>query len=226
MRVFSDEEIKNIIVDHLDWNTRIDASRVLVSIDNGLVTLTGTVNSHAEKQEAFEAARHVSGVRAVSNEIIVFHPSEKDNVPDREIEEAVKQAFAWSPYIDKETIDVRVSDGTVTLRGCVRHYSQRLKAETIISEFKGVKKIVDELSIVCTDKIEDEHIANAIMNEVKNTDPNAAEKINITVNNGFVDISGTVDSYPAEKRVFDAVSHTNGVTGIKNNLSVAISRNT
>ena len=100
--------------------------------------------------------------------------------------------------------------------------SSRLKTESIVSEIKGVKKIINEISIVCTSKIEDEHIAKAIMEEVRNTDQNATKKVNIVVNNGFVEISGSVESYPAEKRVFDVVSHTNGVTGIKNRLSVNI----
>ena len=220
MKAFSDEEIKIVILDHINWNTKLDASGVLVSVDNGLVTLAGTVKSYAEKQEAFESARHVSGVRAVNNEIIIFNPEEKKTVSDKKIETAIKNALAWNPHVDEETIDLQVDNGIVTLRGCVRHYSQRLKTESIVSEIKGVKKIINEISIVCTSKIEDEHIAKAIKEEVRNTGQNAAKKVNIAVNNGFVEISGSVESYPAEKRVFDVVSHTNGVTGIKNRLSV------
>jgi osmotically-inducible protein OsmY len=223
MKAFSDEEIKNVIVNHLNWNTKVDASGVMVGVNDGLVTLTGIVKSHGEKQEAFESARHVSGVRAVNNEIMVFHSPEMNPVQDKDIEAAVRQAFVWNPHIDEETIEVRVKNGIVTLTGCIKYYSQRLKAEKIVSELSGVKGIVDELSIVCTDKVEDEHIAHVIKEEIRNTGTETGDHIAIHVNNGFVDISGSVDSYPEEKRIFDVVSHTHGVTGIKNNLEILIS---
>ena len=223
MKTFSDEEIKNVIVDHLNWNTKVDDSRILVSVDNdGLVTLTGKVNSHAEKQEAFEAARHVSGVRSVINRLIVLHPAGKKEISDEEIEKALRHAFRWDPHIDEDSIEIQIKKGVVTLRGCVTHYSQRFKAETIASQMSGIKEIVNELSITCTEPVEDEHISLAIKDEIRNTDPDAVKNIEILVNNGFVEISGSVHSYPAEKRVFDVVAHTKGVTGIKNNLSVIV----
>lgn len=223
MRTFSDEEIKTVIVSHLNWNTRVDGSGILVDVDNGLVTLTGSVKSHAEKHEAFESARHVSGVRAVNNRLKVLHHPEEESFSDRDIEKALRHAFQWDPHIDEDSIEIQIDDGVVTLRGCVTHYSQRFKAETIASHLSGVKEIVNELSITCTEPVEDELISQAITDEIRNTDPDAAKNIEILVNNGFVDISGSVNSYPAEKRVFDVVVHTRGVTGIKNNLSVLVS---
>ncbi len=222
MRVFSDEEIKTVIVNHLNWNTKVDASKVLVSVENSLVTLTGTVKSHGEKQEASKSARHVSGVRAVNNEIMVFHPPEMPPAPDEDIADAVRHAFAWNPHIDEGTINVRVNDGIVTLTGCIRHYSQRLKAETIVSEMAGVRGVVNDLNVVCNEEVEDELIKNIIMDKIKNTDPHTAEHIKIEVNKGFVEVSGTVDNYYSENRVFDAISHTKGVTGIKNNMEILI----
>jgi osmotically-inducible protein OsmY len=224
MKTFSDEEIKKVIVDHLSWNTKVDDSKVVVSVESdGLVTLTGTVNSHAEKQEAAESARHVSGVRSVINRLIVLHPAGKKEVSDEEIEKALKHAFLWDPHIDEDAIEIQIKNGVVTLRGCVTHYSQRFKAETIASQMSGIREILNELSITCTEPVEDENISQAIMDEIRNTDPDAVRNIEILVNNGFVEISGSVHSYPEEKRVFDVVAHTKGVTGIKNNLSVIVS---
>ena len=223
MRTFSDEEIKTVIVNHLNWNTKVDGSGILVDVDNGLVTLTGSVKSHSEKHEAFESARHVSGVRAVNNQLKVLHHSEKERFSDRDIEQALRHSFLWDPHIDEDSIEIHIDNGVVTLRGCVTHYSQRFKAGIIASQMSGVKEIVNELSITCTEPVEDELISRAIMDEIRNTDSDAVRNIEILVNNGFVDISGSVNSYPAEKRVFDIVAHTRGVTGIKNNLSVLVS---
>ena len=220
MKAFSDEEIKTMIVNYLNWNTKVDGSGILVGVENGLVTLTGTVKSHSEKQEAYKAARHVSGVRAVNNEIMIFYPPKIPTSPDEDIAAAVRHAFEWNSHIDEATINVSVDDGIVILTGCIRHYSQRLKAETIASEMAGVKGVVNDLNVVCDEKIEDELITNIIMDKIKNTDPHTAEHIKIAAKNGFVEISGNVDDYYSESRVFDAVSHTRGVTGIKNNMEI------
>lgn len=220
MRSYSDEEIKTVIVEHLSWNTDLDASKVLVSVDQGIVTLTGTVKSYAEKLEAYKAARNISGVRAVNNSTTVLQPDKKVFFSDNEIKAALKHAFTWNPHIDVESMDVQVKKGVVSLKGCVKNYSQRLKAEAIASDLVGVKGIDNELSIVCTDNLKDEQISKAIINEIENTDPDSAKNIIIAVKNGVVDISGVVKGYPAEKRVYDAVSHTRGVTGIKNNMNI------
>lgn len=217
---FSDEDIKTIIVNRLNWNSKVDASKVLVSVDKGNVTLTGEVNNYAERLEAFETARDVHGVRLVDNQTTVLYPPGNKVPSDEIIEDMVKMAFTWNPLMDEERIEVQVIDGIVTLRGSVKYYWQLQKADNIVSELSGIKDCRNELNVVRTDNIEDELIAKAIMDELGNKDIINLDDIKIVVSDGFVNIRGTVSSYSEEKSIFDVVSHTRGVTRIENNLTV------
>jgi len=215
-----DERIKTDIVNRLRWDTRIDASKILVEVDNRMVRLMGTVPTNEARRTAFEQARNVPGVGIVDNQLVILYPSEVALPTDAEIETRAKSVLNWNSDIDISKVHVEVDSGVVTLKGSVIHYWQRYKAEELVSNLLGVLSVKNELTVVPTEKIVDELIAEDIIAEFERSNLVEADKVAVKVNDGVVTLSGNVYSYAAEKRVYDVAAHTLGVRGVINNVSV------
>src|SRR3989337_248322 len=124
----SDTQIHHDVLEELKWDSRVDETEVGVEVDNGVVTLTGTVTSWAKRMAAEEAAHRVSGVLDVANDVKVRIPGELTRT-DTEIAQAVRRTLEWDVFVPDERITSTVSDGWVTLEGPVDRGSQREDAE-------------------------------------------------------------------------------------------------
>ena len=118
MTVKSDAQIHQDVLRELRWDSRVDETEVGVEVDQGVVTLTGTVASYAEKLAAQEAAHRVTGVLDVANDIRVKMPGSEGRT-DTEIAQAVRHALAWNVLVPETRITSTVTDGWVTLDGSV-----------------------------------------------------------------------------------------------------------
>ncbi len=117
-----DSEIKQAVLEKFKWDTRIKETDVGVEMNNGVVTLTGTVSSDAEKMAVQEAAPFVAGVLDVANDIVVKAPGSLGRT-DTEIAQAVRHALEWDMRVPHERIRSTVSDGVVNLEGNVNFIS-------------------------------------------------------------------------------------------------------
>ena len=112
----SDIEVHKDVLSELTWDPRVKEKEIGVSARNGVVTLTGSVESLAEKVAAEHAAERVAGVKAVANEVAVTIPS-AFNRSDTEIAHKVVDSLAWDIQVPKDKIKSKVSNGWVTLEG-------------------------------------------------------------------------------------------------------------
>src|SRR5579859_5639906 len=92
--VRSDEQIQREVLEELKWDTRVQPNEVGVSVKDGIVTLTGWVDSYAKKMAAEEAAHRVYGVKAVANDIEVRLPGSAERT-DLDLAKAVLNALQW-----------------------------------------------------------------------------------------------------------------------------------
>jgi osmotically-inducible protein OsmY len=116
----------------------IDATDIAVAVKNGVVTLAGFVRSYAQKTEAEQTAKRVTGVAAVANDIEVRLPIFNQR-PDPEIaRDAVAEIQNELPY-SSDHIRVVVKDGWITLEGSVEWNYQRERAERAVRRLRGVK---------------------------------------------------------------------------------------
>src|SRR5690242_16211778 len=113
-----DPEIQQAVIRELRWDTRVDETDVGVEVDNGVVTLTGTVDTYQKRMAAQQAAHRVSGVLDVANDIRVHIPGTGART-DTEIAQAVRGALEWHTDVPHEHIRSTVMDGQVTLEGHV-----------------------------------------------------------------------------------------------------------
>src|SRR3989440_6250001 len=134
----SDEQIQRDVLEELRWDARVQPNEIGVSVKDGIVTLTGRVDSYAKKWVAEQAAHRVRGVLAVANDIEVRLPSSAERT-DSDIAAAAIRALEWDAFVPVDKLDVTVSKGWVTLRGEVEWQYQRQGGERVGRRAAGVR---------------------------------------------------------------------------------------
>jgi osmotically-inducible protein OsmY len=112
----SDLEIRDDVLDQLNWEPFVSASEIGVSVKKGIVTLSGLVDSYAKKIAAETAAGKVTGVKAIAQDIQIG-VSLSNKITDTEIAGSVVSALKWHSMVPEENIKVKVEEGVVTLDG-------------------------------------------------------------------------------------------------------------
>src|SRR6266567_2335333 len=127
----TDEEIQADVLEELKWDTRVRPNEVGVAVKDGIVTLTGWVDSYLKKIAAEEIAHHVRGVKAVANDIEMRLPGSAERT-DADLAKAVLNALKWEAAIPTDKLEVTVSKGWVTLKGEVDYNFQKREAERAV----------------------------------------------------------------------------------------------
>jgi hyperosmotically inducible protein len=200
---------------------------VKVAVDNnGVATLSGTVDFYQYKADADKKAHKVKGVKAVRNDIEVGG----ETVPDQQLQEKLQQAVNYARVgygtTAFNTVTVSVHDGDVTLGGNVHDYMDRNAILSLVSTTKGVKDVTDNIEVDPA-SIMDDQIRVAVARAVYG-DPqlnkyaiNPGKPIRIQVKNGNVELYGTVDSKSDKDLAYLRANGVPGVFGVKNYLQVA-----
>jgi osmotically-inducible protein OsmY len=111
-------QLRQDILDELEFEPSVNAAHIGVAADKGVVTLSGHVASYAEKLAAVAATRRIKGVRAIADEIQVRYPSDR-KTSDDEIAKRAINILEWDTVVPNASIEVMVRDGWVTLTGNV-----------------------------------------------------------------------------------------------------------
>ena len=138
----SDSDIAQAVVNALQWNTFVPASKVSVAVSNGWITLKGNLDWQYQKDAAARAVRDLTGVLGVNNYIVV-----KPQVKSIDVQNKIEAAFKRSAEIDARRIAVTAHDGKIILTGNVRSWAERQEAERAAWAAPGVTQVDDRLSI-------------------------------------------------------------------------------
>ena len=114
----TDSQLRQDIIDEFEFDPSFDAAHIGVAVDKNVVSLTGHVNSYAEKVAAIAAARRVKRVHAIAENIEVRYPFQHKTADDQ-IANRASDILNWDILVPKGAIDVLVQDGWVTLSGNV-----------------------------------------------------------------------------------------------------------
>ena len=142
----TDTEIAQAAVAALKWNTVVPADRIGVTVTNGWVTLTGTLEYYYQSAAAERAVRDLTGVKGVSNTIVLKAPVTPIRTSD--VTAKIEAAFRRSAEIDARRINVNARDGTVILSGNVHSWAERQEAEQAAWAAPGVSQVDDRLTVV------------------------------------------------------------------------------
>lgn len=214
----TDEELKNAVVLELRWDNRVKETEIGVTVDKGVVTLTGAVNSYAKKLAAQEAAHQVAGVLDVANDIKV-KPIGSAIRDDADIAKAVRQALEWDIWVRDENITTSVSDGWVTLEGRVETLAEKEDAERAVNKLVGVRGVTNYINVAPT--ITSANMKDLIQGALERRADHEANRIEVTVQNGVVSLKGKVRTFGEKRAIIGAVSHAPGVKSVKDHLMIS-----
>ncbi|MFW6285772.1 MAG: BON domain-containing protein [Nanoarchaeota archaeon] len=218
----TDEDIKKDIIDSLYWDSRIDVSNINVEVNEKKVILTGNVPTYLAKNAATDNAILVEGVISVVNNLIVTIPSSLEIPDDNEIKRRVNDLLLFNPDIDSTDIIVSSEDGIVTLSGNVDAFWKKTRAEELAYNIFGVWDVINELTIVPSNDIDDKIIADDIMASLKRKSTVDEEFIDVEVDNGNVTLTGEVLDWIAYKDAENAAKFTLGVIDVINDIVIRI----
>lgn len=215
----TDLQIQKDVIEELKWEPSVNASHIGVAVDNGIVTLSGTVDSYAEKLGAEKTAKRVAGVKAVAEDIQVGI-SAGERKTDAEIAEAVLNALKWHTTVQDEKIKIKVEDGNVKLEGQVDWAYQRNTVRAAIENIAGVRSVTNLITIkpqVTSSDIQDK--IGAAFQRSASID---AGKVSVTVLGSIVTLRGKVRSLAEKEDAESAAWAAPGVNGVENYLQVEI----
>ena len=135
----TDKVLRQTILDELDFQPSVDATNIGVTVDNGVVTLTGHVASYAEKVAAERAVERIKGVRAIAEKIEVRYPGHKQTADD-EIADRALSILGWNVQVPKDSVKVKVEKGWVTLTGVVHWQYSAWRRSQPFGSFPGSRR--------------------------------------------------------------------------------------
>lgn len=144
MNQLGDREIEQSIRRFINNDPRIDSSEVDINVQDGVVYLSGRVDSAAERRAAQEDIRASTEVRGIVDQLSVRNFIERT---DDELKEAVRHALIRDISVDAEPITVEAHQGNVTLSGRVESYSQKTAAEDVAWWTPGVMEVTSHLEV-------------------------------------------------------------------------------
>jgi osmotically-inducible protein OsmY len=213
----SNEQLQKDVQDAIKWEPLLNAAEIGVTAKDGVVTLTGVVDSYAKKAQVQNASKNVTGVKAVAETIEVNYGSLfKKN--DTEIANEVLNAWKWNWEVPNDKIKVNVENGWVTLEGELEWNFQKQAAEDAVAHLTGVKVVTNNITIKpeSNDAVEKSAVENALD---RNWSLNNKDiKVKVAGNN--VTLTGSVNSIYQKEEAGRIAWGAPGVWSIDNQLVV------
>jgi osmotically-inducible protein OsmY len=215
----SDLNLQEDVAEELSFDPSVDASRIGVAAKDGVVTLTGKVPSYAEKIAAEKAAKRVAGVKAVAQEVEVELPAFHQR-NDTDLAAAALNVLAWEITLPKDSINVKVEHGWVTLEGRVDWQFVKENAERAVRNLIGVTGVSNHITV--TPHV----VAGDVHDKIRKTFVRSAEidanRVSVETSNDTVKLYGSVHSWTEHDDASRAAYSVPGVTKVENHTLVSI----
>lgn len=213
----TDVMIKDDVLAELSWQPNIDETEIGVIVEDGVVTLSGVVDSYAKKMAAEKAAKIVEGVKAVALDIDVKYGTDFKKT-DKEIAKAIVDAFEWNSSVPEDDIAVRVENGWVYLTGEVQWSYQKNAAKNAIKDLLGVKGVSNAISL--KNNIKPVEVKEKITKAFQRMATLDADGIILETHGHKVILRGKVHSIKEKEEAETAAYNAPGVYEVKNELKV------
>ncbi|MCF7803056.1 MAG: BON domain-containing protein [Candidatus Marinimicrobia bacterium] len=233
-----DSEITSAIVEALKMDPRVNARSISVSVVDGKVTLTGSVDNMKAKRSAAQDAKNTRGVSYLTNNINV---GPVKSIADSKLEQQIQQAISRDPFTTTKAIRVVVNDGHVTLNGTAESYFAKWQIGNIVSKINGVVTMDNNISVPYEQQSSQQAFADwdpvgtdfdytpkdyqaiqlkdAIRYQFEWSSYLTESDIHVSVNDGVVTLSGTVNT-PYEKNQATQETYEAGADSVVNKIEV------
>jgi osmotically-inducible protein OsmY len=220
--VTNSTKLQHDVQEELEWEPSVDASKIgVTAMQSGVVTLTGTVATYAEKISAERAAKRVSGVRAVANDIEV-RPIGSLKRTDTDIAQAVLRALEWDIAVPHEKIKAKVDNGWVTLEGDVALQFQRAAAENAVRRLSGVRGVTNQILLQVRPPVQPAEVKHRIEAALRRSAEVDARGIQVEAKDSMITLRGKVGTWAERDEAERAAWGAPGVLNVKDELTVGI----
>jgi len=214
----TDADLKRDVSAELAWDPAVRSTAIGVAVKDGVVTLTGHIDTFAEKHAASRAVQRVAGVKAVALELDVrLSPDHKRS--DTDIATSAEHALKWSTSVPAQAINLTVDHGWVTLRGEVEWDYQRRSVEKAIRPLIGVVGISNDIKLRVRPQATD--LARNIESALLRQAIREARHIEVAVDGNTVKLTGTVHSWHERAAAQGVAWSAPGVHSVVNELRIA-----
>jgi len=216
-----DLTLQAMVMAELEWEPSLDAAHVGVTAKNGVVTLSGFVDSYVAKSVAERAAARVQGVKAIAEEMEVRLPNHQQHADDEIAERAVR-ILNWDIEVPHDRLNVKVEHGVVTLTGDVNYQFQRAAAESAVRRLGGTRGVINLIRVVppAGRSTDPDLVQQRIENALRRNAEVEASRIDVGVNGGKVTLRGQVRTWFERSVAEHAAWGAPGVTEVKDELRV------
>ena len=213
----TDSQLQRDVEDELKDEPRIFDSEIGVAVKNGVVTLSGTVKSFAQRAAAEHAVERLSGVRAFADDLRVKLPGSID-LSDTDIAHRAADALKWDVEVPDTKIRIRVDKGWITLDGEVQWQFERQAANRAIRYLAGVLGVTNHIKLL--PRVSTIDVSSRIKDALRRTADADAQQIEIEAKDGRVTLRGTVHSWNERAQATRAAWGTAGVMTVDDRLTV------
>jgi osmotically-inducible protein OsmY len=214
----TDAQLQQDVMNELKWDPSVKAA-IRVDVKDGVVTLSGYVDSYSKQWAADRAAARVFGVKAVAEEIQVKLPGSHKR-PDESIARAASNALEWNVMVPHDRVKVQVQNGLVTLSGEVDWWYEKNAAETVVRHLVGVVSVRNGITIRPESKLLDEDVKDNIEDAFQRNAVLDARRITVETRGDKVILRGSVHSWLEREQVQQAAWAAPGVSEIESHITI------
>lgn len=213
----NDSQLRADVIEELRWEPSVSEAEIGISVKSGVVTLSGSVDTYAQKYAAERALERVNGVRALAEDLHVKFPSSKER-SDTDIAHAALSALDWN--IDVPVgITLKIENGWVSLDGSVEWQYQKTAAERAVRYLNGVKGISNRISVT-PKRVSTFEVSQKIEDALRRTAEVDASHISVEAAGGQVTLKGKVRSWAERSDAERAAWAAPGVTRADDRIAI------
>ena len=218
----TNEELRNDVMEEIKWNPELRnvATEIGVAVKDGVITLSGVVDSYWKKLAAEKAAQKVSGVKVVASDIEV-----KVGVigtrTDTEVAEAVKNALRWNSAVNEDKIEVKVDNGWVYLDGKVDWEYEKRYAQESVEDLVAVRGVTNNI-MVQSKSVDTKEIQRKITSAYHRSATIDSSSIKIEAIGNKVTLKGKVRSWAEKKEAESIAWAAPGVISVDNRIEIDV----
>ncbi len=215
----TDAQLKKDVMEELQWDPSFNATKIGVAVNDGVVTVTGHLDTFAEKQAVERAVQRVHSVKTIAMEIDVkLDPRHQRS--DSEIAAAVESALKWHADVPEDRIRVKVEQGRVALEGEVDWDHQRQSAAAAVACLTGVVGVDNAIRLKASTM--PANVADCIRDALARHAEQQAGQIEVSAKGSTVTLSGRVDSWAERSAAQAAAWSALGVQNVVNEIKVRL----
>jgi osmotically-inducible protein OsmY len=213
----TDADLKREVEAELAWDPAVKSTAIGVAVKDGVVTLSGHLESYAEKRAIEKALRRLQGVKAIALELDVrLAPDHQRS--DTEIAQAAEAALKWNAQVPADAVRITVDKGWITLEGEVDWDYQRRSIEKTMANLRGVTGVGSEITLRF--RPAPAGIALRIADALKRQTERELKRMEISVHGDTVTLRGSVHSWHERDAAQGAAWAAPGVRRVVNELRI------